>query len=67
MKGSRKHWGFSLVELGNRVMLGEIKMKLKLEGYVPHTSNVLADIEDEEKGNCIGLSHREDCNSIHAH
>ncbi|GFZ10751.1 tetratricopeptide repeat (TPR)-like superfamily protein [Actinidia rufa] len=30
-------------------MLGEIKTKLKLEGYVPHTSNVLVDIEDEEK------------------
>ncbi|XP_057471388.1 pentatricopeptide repeat-containing protein At4g21065-like isoform X2 [Actinidia eriantha] len=30
-------------------MLGEIKTKLKLEGYVPRTSNVLVDIEDEEK------------------
>ncbi|KAA8514873.1 hypothetical protein F0562_018052 [Nyssa sinensis] len=30
-------------------MLLEITKLLKLEGYVPHTSNVLADIEEEEK------------------
>ena len=30
-------------------MLGEIKIKLKLKGYVCHTSNVPANIEDEEK------------------
>ncbi|CAL5412550.1 unnamed protein product [Camellia sinensis] len=30
-------------------MLGEITKKLKLEGYAPHTANVLADIEEEEK------------------
>ncbi|XAR72516.1 hypothetical protein NMG60_11019184 [Bertholletia excelsa] len=29
--------------------LGEIMKLLKLEGYVPRTTNVLADIEDEEK------------------
>ncbi|CAK9156385.1 unnamed protein product, partial [Ilex paraguariensis] len=30
-------------------MLAEMTRLLKLEGYVPHTSNVLADIEEEEK------------------
>ncbi|KAM7530441.1 hypothetical protein LguiB_033851 [Lonicera macranthoides] len=30
-------------------MLAEITKLLRLEGYVPHTSNVLADIEEEEK------------------
>ena len=30
-------------------MLGEMTRLLRLEGYVPHTSNVLADIEEEEK------------------
>ncbi|GAA0168998.1 hypothetical protein LIER_40690 [Lithospermum erythrorhizon] len=30
-------------------MLKEMTRLLRLEGYVPHTSNVLADIEDEEK------------------
>lgn len=34
-------------------MLVEISKKLKLEGYVPHTSNVLADIEEEEKANAL--------------
>ncbi|XP_015582012.2 pentatricopeptide repeat-containing protein At4g21065 [Ricinus communis] len=34
-------------------MLVEISKKLKLEGYVPCTSNVLADIEDEEKENAL--------------
>lgn len=29
--------------------LAEITMFLRLEGYVPHTTNVLADIEEEEK------------------
>ncbi|XP_010923707.1 pentatricopeptide repeat-containing protein At4g21065 [Elaeis guineensis] len=31
------------------VMLEEIANKLRLEGYVPRTTNVLADIEEEEK------------------
>lgn len=31
------------------VKLAEITKLLKLEGYVPHTSNVLADIDEEEK------------------
>ncbi|KAK3124440.1 hypothetical protein QOZ80_7BG0586560 [Eleusine coracana subsp. coracana] len=30
-------------------MLAEMAEKLRREGYVPHTSNVLADIEEEEK------------------
>ncbi|XP_055820265.1 pentatricopeptide repeat-containing protein At4g21065 [Solanum dulcamara] len=30
-------------------MLAEMTRLLRLEGYVPHTSNVLADIEEEEK------------------
>ncbi|XP_059668702.1 pentatricopeptide repeat-containing protein At4g21065-like [Cornus florida] len=30
-------------------MLAEMTKLLKLEGYMPHTSNVLADIEEEEK------------------
>lgn len=30
-------------------MLSEITKLLKLEGYVPHTANVLADVEEEEK------------------
>ncbi|KAF9588979.1 hypothetical protein IFM89_017658 [Coptis chinensis] len=34
-------------------MLEEIMKKLKLEGYVPRTSNVLADIEEEEKENTL--------------
>ncbi|KAF2316743.1 hypothetical protein GH714_042084 [Hevea brasiliensis] len=35
------------------VMLVEISKKLKLEGYVPHTANVLADVEEEEKENAL--------------
>jgi hypothetical protein len=34
-------------------MLVEIAMKLKLAGYVPHTANVLADIEEEEKESAL--------------
>lgn len=34
-------------------MLAEITKLLKLEGYVPHTANVLADIEEEEKENAL--------------
>lgn len=34
-------------------MLAEITKLLKLEGYVPHTTNVLADIEEEEKENAL--------------
>ncbi|XP_077242239.1 tetratricopeptide repeat (TPR)-like superfamily protein [Tasmannia lanceolata] len=34
-------------------MLEEITRLLKLEGYVPRTSNVLADIEEEEKENAL--------------
>lgn len=34
-------------------MLAEIMKKLKLEGYVPHIANVLADIEEEEKENAL--------------
>ncbi|XP_057953535.1 pentatricopeptide repeat-containing protein At4g21065 [Malania oleifera] len=34
-------------------MLREITKKLRPEGYVPHTANVLADIEDEEKENAL--------------
>ena len=30
-------------------MLEEIAARLRLEGYMPHTTNVLADIEEEEK------------------
>ncbi|XP_010245184.1 PREDICTED: pentatricopeptide repeat-containing protein At4g21065 [Nelumbo nucifera] len=33
--------------------LEEIMILLKLEGYVPHTSAVLADIEEEEKENAL--------------
>ncbi|KAG6639277.1 hypothetical protein CIPAW_10G087900 [Carya illinoinensis] len=39
-------------------MLAEITKLLKLEGYVPHTANVLADIEEEEKENAL-LYHSE--------
>ncbi|XVF68369.1 hypothetical protein PTKIN_Ptkin10aG0199900 [Pterospermum kingtungense] len=35
------------------VMLAEITKRLKLEGYAPHTTNVLADIEEEEKENAL--------------
>lgn len=31
----------------------EITKKLRLEGYLPHTRNVLVDIEDEEKENAL--------------
>ncbi|MED6183340.1 hypothetical protein PIB30_037067 [Stylosanthes scabra] len=41
--GVRKTPGYSMVELE------KITELLKLEGYVPHTANVLADIEEEEK------------------
>ncbi|XVF00502.1 hypothetical protein REPUB_Repub04eG0006600 [Reevesia pubescens] len=34
-------------------MLAEITRRLKLEGYTPHTENVLADIEEEEKENAL--------------
>lgn len=34
-------------------MLAEINKKLKLEGYVPQTENVFADIEEEEKENAL--------------
>ncbi|GLT62839.1 hypothetical protein SLA2020_354420 [Shorea laevis] len=34
-------------------MLAEITTKLKLKGYVPHTANVLVDIEEEEKENTL--------------
>ena len=34
-------------------MLGEIKTKLKLEGYVPHMSNVLADKRIRKKGTAL--------------
>lgn len=34
-------------------MLEEITRLLKLEGYVPRTTNVLADIEEEEKENAL--------------
>lgn len=34
-------------------MLAEITKKLKLEGYVPRTENVFADIEEEEKENAL--------------
>ncbi|KAL4653449.1 hypothetical protein ACB092_01G304200 [Castanea dentata] len=34
-------------------MLAEITKLLKLEGYMPHTTNVLADIEEEEKENAL--------------
>ncbi|XWS67425.1 hypothetical protein CRYUN_Cryun04dG0005500 [Craigia yunnanensis] len=34
-------------------MLVEITKRLKLEGYAPHTANVLADIEEEEKENAL--------------
>jgi pentatricopeptide repeat protein len=34
-------------------MLAEITKLLKLEGYVPQTANVLADIEEEEKENAL--------------
>ncbi|XP_065855829.1 pentatricopeptide repeat-containing protein At4g21065 [Euphorbia lathyris] len=34
-------------------MLMEIAKKLKLQGYVPYTGNVLADIEEEEKENAL--------------
>ncbi|XP_038719511.1 pentatricopeptide repeat-containing protein At4g21065 [Tripterygium wilfordii] len=34
-------------------MLAEITKKLKAEGYVPHTANVFADIEEEEKENAL--------------
>lgn len=33
--------------------LAEITKLLKLEGYIPHTVNVLADIEEEEKENAL--------------
>ncbi|XP_030480252.1 pentatricopeptide repeat-containing protein At4g21065 [Cannabis sativa] len=33
--------------------LAEITSLLRLEGYVPHTANVLADIEEEEKENAL--------------
>lgn len=35
--------------------LTEITKLLKLEGYVPHTANVLADIEEEEKENALSF------------
>ncbi|XWS40448.1 hypothetical protein CRYUN_Cryun18bG0141100 [Craigia yunnanensis] len=34
-------------------MLAETTKRLKLEGYAPHTANVLADIEEEEKENAL--------------
>ncbi|KAK6240363.1 Pentatricopeptide repeat - like 10 [Theobroma cacao] len=34
-------------------MLAEITKRLRLEGYAPHTANVLADIEEEEKENAL--------------
>ncbi|CAN6455819.1 unnamed protein product [Victoria cruziana] len=34
-------------------MLDEIGKRLELEGYVPQTSNVLADIDEEEKANAL--------------
>lgn len=34
-------------------MLAEITKLLRLEGYVPNTANVLADIEEEEKENAL--------------
>ncbi|CAN1146489.1 Pentatricopeptide repeat-containing protein At4g21065 [Linum perenne] len=34
-------------------MLGEMTKRLRLEGYVPHTSHVYADIEEEEKENSL--------------
>ncbi|XVE67530.1 hypothetical protein DITRI_Ditri08aG0168300 [Diplodiscus trichospermus] len=34
-------------------MLAELTKRLKLEGYAPHTANVLADIEEEEKENAL--------------
>ncbi|XP_012436555.1 pentatricopeptide repeat-containing protein At4g21065 [Gossypium raimondii] len=34
-------------------MLAEITKRLRLEGYAPHTENVLADIEEEEKENAL--------------
>ncbi|KAF9663119.1 hypothetical protein SADUNF_Sadunf17G0005300 [Salix dunnii] len=34
-------------------MLVEIAKKLRLAGYVPHTANVLADIEEEEKESAL--------------
>ncbi|XP_050235747.1 pentatricopeptide repeat-containing protein At4g21065 [Mercurialis annua] len=34
-------------------MLVKMSKKLRLEGYVPHTANVLADIEEEEKENAL--------------
>ncbi|KAJ7969047.1 Pentatricopeptide repeat-containing protein family [Quillaja saponaria] len=34
-------------------LLEEMTQKLKLEGYVPHTANVLKDIEEEEKEQCL--------------
>ncbi|GAV76414.1 PPR domain-containing protein/PPR_2 domain-containing protein/DYW_deaminase domain-containing protein [Cephalotus follicularis] len=34
-------------------MLVEITKRLRLEGYVPYTHNVLADIEEEEKENAL--------------
>ncbi|CAN0916888.1 Pentatricopeptide repeat-containing protein At4g21065 [Linum grandiflorum] len=67
-QGVAKIRGNSLVELGNRVyefhtgsrqskeiyeMLGEITKRLRLKGYVPHTSHVYADIEEEEKENSL--------------
>lgn len=35
--------------------LAEITKLLKLEGYVPHTANVLADIEEEEKESALSF------------
>lgn len=34
-------------------MLEEIAVKLRLQGYIPRTTNVLADIEEEEKENAL--------------
>ncbi|KQK21048.1 hypothetical protein BRADI_1g58370v3 [Brachypodium distachyon] len=34
-------------------MLGDIAERLRRQGYIPHTSNVLADIEDEEKESAL--------------
>ncbi|XP_051119920.1 pentatricopeptide repeat-containing protein At4g21065 [Andrographis paniculata] len=34
-------------------MLSEMTRRLRVEGYMPHTSNVLADIEEEEKESAL--------------
>ncbi|KAH7838141.1 hypothetical protein Vadar_022517 [Vaccinium darrowii] len=44
-------------------MLREITKLLKLEGYVPHTANVLADIEDEEKDTALSYH----CEKLQSH